>query len=1260
MPFLKYCFNIGPRILGETSIWLLVLLIFSSASSRGQQLTADQQADMVLSSARRAYNEKNNAFAATRFREFLAKYGNHKEANSARYGLALTLLETQPPDVQGALEQLQPIAGNKDFAEYPFVLYYLGAARRGLGIKELDQALIKPAEAAQRRAQAQQHFEEAGRQFAAAAHAFSARVKDFKPDVKELPADFEWSARARCNQAEILLHTLKPKDAQASTAPFVGTGGKSDDSALTKSRYKNLGLYYHGYASFLLKDYLTAGRSLNMLTPSADPSFGTHARFLLARVHHQSEELNEAARHYEGVKTDYEAAKAAAMEALKQPDRLKNDLRKKARLEALVRDPPPEHVAQAVFYLGILQYEAARFTEALSHFSAFASQFARSPLLADAQLRVGFCQVQLRQFAEAVKILQPLADKEPRLADQALFWIAKAQVGSADPANPPGYAQALKTALDTFRRAADKSQALTASDPEARTRKGEIIFELGDTHQIAHQPNEAAATHKQILSEKLLESRGEEVLQRLAAALHLAGDYAGSDQVCLEFQKAYPQSSLLPVILFRYAENAHFLALAADKANNKPERDRLSEEAGRRYQTVVQKYPDFQFAALARYGWAMTYYGKGNLEKAMEILEAIPSGERNGDLAIVPHLLADCLLRLAPVKVDDALAAGKTQEELQSAAELLEGFCSAQPTSPQTPDALLKLGQCYQRLAGLLADAQERTKMLTSARTAYEKLINQFPKHPSQPQAIFERAKVLAQAGDIGSAMNELQRFQNDPLKTARIAPMALIRLALLYRGQNKPMDAANLLAQCRQHHEAGMLKDSSRAAWVPLLQFHHGAALQEAGKLADARAAFEGLVKQFPDVPEAAEAALHRGQCMKESGRQKMEAALKRLSAGQLKPEDPAAVTKLGQEALKEINDAAVYLLEQAEQLKQKQPSGDARARMLYEAAWALRSISMESAARFTTSVDQVQKSDDKAKELYQALVAAYPDLPIANDARFEWSELLARGGDHDAAVKLLNEALDKEPVPELADKIRLRLGACYAAKKDAKSALAQFGAVARNPKSPLIAEAHYRAGECLLELGDAAQVAQVAQAAARLAVFRDQPLFQNIPNLTDRALLRLGHAYEKLKQWDQSRQAHEQVVGRFPQSIWIHEARYGIGWAWQNQKQYEQAVSVYNQVIAATAAEVAARAQLNIGLCRLEQKKYVESANAFLIVSTTYDYPELTAAALTEAARAYAALKEHANAERLLRRVLKDHPKSHWAEVAQERLKEVKDQKQ
>ena len=84
------------------------------------------------------------------------------------------------------------------------------------------------------------------------------------------------------------------------------------------------------------------------------------------------------------------------------------------------------------------------------------------------------------------------------------------------------------------------------------------------------------------------------------------------------------------------------------------------------------------------------------------------------------------------------------------------------------------------------------------------------------------------------------------------------------------------------------------------------------------------------------------------------------------------------------------------------------------------------------------------------------------------------------------------------------------------------------------------------------------------------------------------------------------------------MHEARYGIGWAQQNQGQYDEAVNAYNQVTDAVATELAAQAQLNIGLCRLAQKRYADAATALLVVPFTYDYPELSALALLEAARA------------------------------------------
>ncbi len=106
----------------------------------------------------------------------------------------------------------------------------------------------------------------------------------------------------------------------------------------------------------------------------------------------------------------------------------------------------------------------------------------------------------------------------------------------------------------------------------------------------------------------------------------------------------------------------------------------------------------------------------------------------------------------------------------------------------------------------------------------------------------------------------------------------------------------------------------------------------------------------------------------------------------------------------------------------------------------------------------------------------------------------------------------------------------------------------------------------------------------------------------------------------------------------------------------QFDPAVEAYNQVIANAANELTAKAHLQIGLCRLEQKRYAEAVKSFLVVPYTYDYPDLSAAALTEAARAQFEDKKPEEAERLLRKTIKEFPQSEWAKVAQKRLDEMK----
>ncbi|MCI0455374.1 MAG: tetratricopeptide repeat protein [Gemmataceae bacterium] len=1257
------------------SLTLSLLALLLLALPLAAQMTPDQAAALVLNSARKAYNEKDYPFAITRFREFLARFANHKDAPSARYGLALALLEGPQKNPTEARDHLQAIVGIKDLPEHASAVYHLGLAHRALGVHELALADAKPQEAAPRRDAARQRFDEAARHFAAATAAFTARAPKTIGEGKEVPLDWEWAARARCDQAEMQLRLLKTKEARDLTTAFL------KDPVLTRSRYHDLGRYYHGFACFLLKDLPAAERTLAMLAPFRDPVFGPHARYLLARTHHLADERAEAGHHYEGVLNDYARHKKEAVEALKRPE-VQKDPVEKARLEDLIKGPLPDHVARASFYSAVLLYEGGRFGEARTRFTEFAKQTPASPLAPEAQLRLGFCLVQLREFAEADKTLRPLADKERRLSDQALFWLGKSRAGAApEPtSNFPAYEVALRQALDLFRQAADRAGQLAPSDPEAKPRRGEILLEVADTQQHIKQHKEAAGTYTQLLNEKVLPPREEEIHQRLVTALHLAGDYNESDKAALRFRERFPKSTLLPAVLFRHAENSYFRALAAEKNPNPQERARivpaLYDETIKRYKVVVEKYPEFPQINLARHGLALTHYRKGDLDQARLTLEAIPQGERAGELAVVPYLIADCLLRQAPPGIpEDALEAGKLEAKLKSAAELLEGYVSAQPKDARAGDALFKWGHCLQRMASLQAQPPERNKILTAARAVYERLLgNDYPRHPAQPQAILERAKCMAGVGDVGGATNELRRFTNDPLKNTAAAPVALVQLATLLRAQNNPNEAVNVLAKGRELYERTLpANDPGQPGWtaVLLLRYHHGIALREAGKFPEARSAFDQVMKQAPGRPEGFEAALRWGQALKEEGWRKVESAKRLLTSG--RKEDQPAGLKLRDEGLKAISEAVRHLESQAEQLK-KGPNTDARGRMLYEAAWGYRALAVPEVDAARAAIAQellkklgpqagkfgtpevplakvpLQPSEKKARALYRTMIDAFPDLPLSTDARFELAELLGERNEHDESIKLLVEGLDREPPAELADRIRIRLGASQAAKGNLKAALAQFNSVAQDPKSKLAGQAHYRAGECLMQAKD------WPEAIKRLSAFRDRPEFQNLPGVTDRALLRLGHAYAHLKDWEKSRQAHEQSAGRFPNGPWTHEARYGMGWALQQLKQYDQAVGVYGQVTGATVSETAAKAQLQIGLCRLEQKRYADAATALLVVPFTYDYPEYSAVALLEAARALTELKQTDQAANLLRRVLRDYPQTPWAEAARDRLERLK----
>jgi TolA-binding protein len=1227
---------------------------FAAATvTTGAQGPVDAEAEKLLKSAQEALGQKNYPLATSRCREVLTRYAKTPSITPARFWLAVCLIDGHDKNYKEALDLLDAIADDAKAVDLAKLVFYRAAANRGLGYNALVLAATNPKDLKKHQQEFVDRLTKAAVQLQSARALFEKRAAmkgKWSPDAKELPADVEEAARCTCDTAEVLLRLGSYKDAAQTSKIFMPGGDYRG------SQHRDLGRYYHGFAAFMLKDFPDAEKTLSMLAPFTDPRFGTHARYLLARLYHLNEERPEAVYHYDALLNDYVREKKQAQDLLKKPDVLAKDPLLKIRVDNLVKDPPPDHVIRAFFYSGVLLQESGRFAEAKDRFLVFVKAPPGYPVALEALIRLGICQVQLKEGQAAMTTLQPLVDRDKALSDQVLLWMARAAVLLLPNPNPKApYDKAVARVVDLYHQAEARLAALGEGDPAAKQRRGELLLEFADVLLQFNQPAVAVKVCGEINQKNLLPARQEEVLQRLATALHLDGNYDASDAECERFLKNHPQSSLAPAIQFRYAENSYFRTLAAEKDPKLADKvQALRAVTIQRYQKLIDNHPYFPRAQNARFVIGQLLYNQGDFAKAQAIFEVIPANDRTGDLAVVSYLLADCLLRQAPAgDPEDALAAGKLEVLLKSSVELLDAFVSAQPTGPQTPVALMRMGQTMQRLASLQAQPAERNKLYTAARAVFERILQpQFAKHPLQPQALLERARCrVAYSGDINKSSTELRQFLVDPLRQTPVAPLAVVQLATWLRGQNRHAEAAGIVATFAVDYAK---RKGAEPALQGLLAYHRGLALRDAGQLVPAREAFE--------------------DALKDQSTPLMEQAKNLLASAN--PKDQQKAQQLLSEALEMRREAVAHLDKHVDRLKDKQPVPDVVGRMLFEAAWLYRDLADQEVqtarakaalawqkklgtkatkvAPLEVSLTQLpmQPSEAKARARYQTLIELFPDLPLTQDARLELAEYLALRNEHDEAIKFLNDALDREPPPELTEKVRFLLGVCHAAKGNTKAALTQFDVVGQVPKSHLAAQAKYRAGECLM------QNKQYAEAIKRFSIFRDVPQFQELFGLSDRAVLRIGHAYIHLQQWEAARQAFDYLAKRYPGSKWSHDARFGLGWAHEQLKQHEPAAVAYNQAAAnAGLAEVGAKAQVRLGVCRMIQKRYKEAADAFLVVPGKYGYDEWNTVALLEAADAYFQLKQLDQVRAALQRLIKEYPETVAAKTAQERLSNLKE---
>jgi TolA-binding protein len=152
------------------------------------------------------------------------------------------------------------------------------------------------------------------------------------------------------------------------------------------------------------------------------------------------------------------------------------------------------------------------------------------------------------------------------------------------------------------------------------------------------------------------------------------------------------------------------------------------------------------------------------------------------------------------------------------------------------------------------------------------------------------------------------------------------------------------------------------------------------------------------------------------------------------------------------------------------------------------------------------------------------------------------------------------------------------------------------------------------------------------------------------------MADAQAQQGKWTEARETLDAWFVRFQSGQLTYQAKFAYGWVNENLKDIDRAVTAYTDVAFRTGGELGAKSNLQLGRLRMQQNRPSDALPPLLAVAYAYDDPELSPAAMCEAARALMQLNKQADAKRLLERAVKEYASSPWAAEAKKQLGEIK----
>jgi cellulose synthase operon protein C len=359
---------------------------------------------------------------------------------------------------------------------------------------------------------------------------------------------------------------------------------------------------------------------------------------------------------------------------------------------------------------------------------------------------------------------------------------------------------------------------------------------------------------------------------------------------------------------------------------------------------------------------------------------------------------------------------------------------------------------------------------------------------------------------------------------------------------------------------------------------------LLQAGKRADAAAAFEQLSAAYPDSPNKEQWTLRTGTAyFFAENYSKAEPVLNELTKSSETQVRGEALFLLGASAFKQSKfDAAIERLNQSIAIEPAWSGADEAYLILAEA--------------YSKNGDNAQ-----AKTILEQLLSKFPNSPFKTQAQFRLGQLSASAKDYQTALVSYDAVIASQDEPDLIDYARYGKAYVLIQKREFDQAVDLVLDVAgKTSDSSLRIEASLAAAVCLRELNKPSEAVRVLE-----VVKKDASSLPESSDLIPKLLLELGVSYSQADMLEQASKTLAKLAKDYSSFPDVDTALYEHAWVLKKSGRDDLATATFEQITNRfPTSPLAAEAYYHVGQQNYDKQEFASAVKAYTIaISKTND---------------------------------------------------------